>query len=83
MCFRLNEAGASKAAQAAQVDHHFIPPVDAADMTRQHSRIGGVRHIAYQRNANLRQGVIAKLPQQQDMSMAAANEYQLPKAVRV
>jgi hypothetical protein len=66
-------------AQAVQVDHHFIPAVEAADMTRQHPRIGGVFDVTYQCNANVRQGVIAKLPHQQDMSMTSADEYQLPK----
>jgi hypothetical protein len=83
MGFGANETGICETAQAVKVDHHFFPPVDAADMTRQHSRIGGVLHVAYQRNANLRQRVIAKLPQQQDMRMAAADEYQFAKAARV
>jgi hypothetical protein len=83
MGFRANEAGICETAQAVKVDHHFFPSVDAADMTRQHSRIGGVRHVAYQRNTNLRQRVIARLPQQQDVRMAAADEYQFSRVVRV
>jgi hypothetical protein len=83
MCFRLNEAGTGKAAQAAQVDHHFISPVDAADITRQHSRIGCVLDVADQCHADVPQGVIAELPQQQDVSMPSADEYQLAKAGEV
>ena len=83
MCFRLNEAGTGQAAQAPQVDHHFIPSVNAADMTGQHSRIGRVFDVADQRRADVPQGAIAELTQQQDMSMASADVYQLPRAGKV
>jgi hypothetical protein len=42
-----------------------------------------VLDVADQCHANVPQGVIAELPQQQDMSVATADEYQIAKAGKV
>jgi hypothetical protein len=52
-------------------------------MTRQHSRIGCVLDVTDQCHADVYQGVIAELPQQQDMGMPSTDEYQLAKAGEV
>ena len=53
ICLRVNEAGAGKVAQLAQIDKRFLPAVDTADMTRQHPRVSRVFDVAYQRHSNI------------------------------
>ena len=81
------ETRARKHREPPQVDVHFVKPVVARNITRQHARVGCVYVGADQRKAHARHRLHAKVPEQHDMAVPAAHQnyvaqYRLFQALR-